>query len=276
MYKKIISLIMSGTIALGIVGCSNPKYLEKTSITKQDQQLKSKEENLSEKVENKDKLTVEEGLNKAHKYIMNNIGKDITEIYEITAQGPDDICMDLLLYDTFIGTLSMDLNSGEIVYESKYTIKELDEIRNTKNEIKTGQCYDCGEYYPVTTMKSNGRSYHCGCYAGQCENCGSSVFYEGYTIADEKFRVHQSNGYNLCSECYEIEQLELYGPKCDWCKVEIPVDCKSYTDNGEILCSNCYIQYHDTIELNKIWICSTCGRENQGEVLCECEFEALN
>ena len=33
---------------------------------------------------------------------------------------------------------------------------------NTSNE-EMGQCYDCGEFKPISEMTFNGRSYHCGC-----------------------------------------------------------------------------------------------------------------
>ena len=33
---------------------------------------------------------------------------------------------------------------------------------NTSNE-EIGQCYDCGEFKPISEMTFNGRSYHCGC-----------------------------------------------------------------------------------------------------------------
>ena len=53
------------------------------------------------------------------------------------------------------------------------------------NKEEKGQCYDCGEYYPIKDMYFNGRSYHCGCRAANeystetqeesyCGLCGDS------------------------------------------------------------------------------------------------------
>lgn len=262
-FKSIfLGLVLIG--GLGMIGCQSiqdedeVKELEKVKI----EVPVNKDEKEDEETK---QLSLEEARDIGQNWVRKNVGSDCDIQYEKFTQSEDKLVADVYqVGEIKLGFIEVDRYTGKVTYN------EINKENESKEE-NIGQCYDCGEYYPVSKMTFNGRSYHCGCYAGQCENCGSSVFYEGYTIADEKFRIHQSNGYSLCSECYEIEQLELYGPKCDWCKVEIPVDCKSYTDNGEILCSNCYIQYHDTVELNKIWICPTCGRENQGEVLCECE-----
>lgn len=105
----------------------------------------------------------------------------------------------------------------DVPSEEKETGKEkLNEEEYKKEEM--GQCYDCGEYYPVKNMTFNGRSYHCGCVDNReyCEYCSE----EGHTEESCKWKVYDE-------------------------------------------------------ELGDAWVCSNCGRENVGQVLCECELEEL-
>lgn len=99
----------------------------------------------------------------------------------------------------------------------KEEVKEPVKKEEPKKE-EMGQCYDCGEYYPVKNMTFNGRSYHCGC-------------------ADDKV---------YCGYCGEEGHTE---ESCEW---------KVYDE-----------------ELDDVWVCPNCGRENVGQVLCECELEEL-
>lgn len=78
--------------------------------------------------------------------------------------------------------------------------KEESKKSNTKKEEK-GQCYDCGEYYPVSQMEFNGRSYHCGCVA--CEVCGTRM---------KKKDVNYVDGFAMCSPCkkWHNEEMQQY------------------------------------------------------------------
>lgn len=84
-----------------------------------------------------------------------------------------------------------ELEKVKIEIESNKEEKDIDEKKEetkkegstekvNKEKVKeeeTGQCYDCGEYYPVKNMTFNGRSYHCGCVekriiCGYCDEEG--------------------------------------------------------------------------------------------------------
>lgn len=69
------------------------------------------------------------------------------------------------------------------------------------NKEEMGQCYDCAEYYPVSQMEFNGRSYHCGCVA--CEVCGTRM---------KKKDVNYVDGFAMCDPCkkWHNEEMEQY------------------------------------------------------------------
>ena len=73
-----------------------------------------------------------------------------------------------------------------------------------------GQCYDCGEYYPIKNMTFNGRSYHCGCVTEEpvektivCPNCGVSMSH------DEA--IEYQDGIEYCYDCYNSLMNEIMG-----------------------------------------------------------------
>ena len=83
----------------------------------------------------------------------------------------------------------------------KETNKETKKETNKETKVKTGQCYDCGEYYPVNEMTFDGRSYHCGCDAGYCDNCGTHILHANKCPYPE-IAMHQVDGLKLCTNCY--------------------------------------------------------------------------
>lgn len=111
-------------------------------------------------------------------------------------------------------------------------------LNGSKVEQEIGQCYDCGEYKPVDQMTFNGRSYHCGCLVGNCEACGTSVF---------KGQDKYSNGFLLCSACYQQEQDEMKQYEAE--------------PNNQIL--------YGTDEEN--YTCPDCGYTGPFGTMCDCE-----
>ena len=79
--------------------------------------------------------------------------------------------------------------------------------KETTKKTETGQCYDCGNYYPVSKMSYDGSRYHCGCLVGNCENCGTSIFKKDADVPD-KYKVVKYKGYKFCKECYNIIKQE--------------------------------------------------------------------
>lgn len=125
-------------------------------------------------------------------------------------------------------------------------------IESKKEIVEKGQCYDCGEYFPVDKMTFNGRSYHCGCANVYCEECKKEIPYnQEIVVSDQTY---------LCPSCYNKQQ------HCESCG-KVTSNLSNY--NGMKLCSDCQ---HDA-SMDETWICPDCGRENTGEVLCECEIE---
>ena len=92
----------------------------------------------------------------------------------------------------------------------KESKKEAPKKETTKKETpKTtkGQCYDCGNYYPVSKMSYDGSRYHCGCLVGNCENCGTSIFKKNADVPD-KYKVVYYKDCKFCKECYNIIKQE--------------------------------------------------------------------
>ena len=92
----------------------------------------------------------------------------------------------------------------------KESKKETTKKETTKKETpKTtkGQCYDCGNYYPVSKMSYDGSRYHCGCLVGNCENCGTSIFKKDADVPD-KYKVVYYKDCKFCKECYNIIKQE--------------------------------------------------------------------
>lgn len=142
---------------------------------------------------------------------------------------------------------------GNDTVKSKSTDKE-----------ETGQCYDCGEFKPVSKMTFNGRSYHCGCEP--CDNC---------QLRFDSKDMNNVPGGKLCDDCYEIYQLEM-SEDCDHCggydhetenchTMEVP-SC-TYCGGYDHDINNCEAKAYDE-SLGQSWICDICGEENVGEVLC--------
>ena len=85
--------------------------------------------------------------------------------------------------------------------------KKTETKKEAPNKTETGQCYDCGNYYPVSKMSYDGSRYHCGCLVGNCENCGTSIFKKDADVPD-KYKVVKYKGYKFCKECYNIIKQE--------------------------------------------------------------------
>lgn len=47
--------------------------------------------------------------------------------------------------------------------KAEYKENTCDTCNGNKSNEEIGQCYDCGEFKPISEMTFNGRSYHCGC-----------------------------------------------------------------------------------------------------------------
>lgn len=125
-----------------------------------------------------------------------------------------------------------------------YRDKNKNENKKTSNKkVEKGQCYDCGEYYPVSQMTFNGRSYHCGCVA--CEVCGTRM---------AKSDVNYVDGFAMCKPCkaWHIEEKEQWEEEqkleeeqenfsfnCDICGESIPPG-EEYGQQATVYCINCW------------------------------------
>lgn len=89
----------------------------------------------------------------------------------------------------------------------KAETKKEETKKATPKKTETGQCYDCGNYYSVSKMSYDGSRYHCGCYVGNCENCGTSIFKKDADVPD-KYKVVKYKGCKFCKECYDIIRQE--------------------------------------------------------------------
>ena len=73
---------------------------------------------------------------------------------------------------------------------------------NTTNEEEMGQCYDCGEFKPVSEMTFNGRSYHCGCRPEGYDTEGYCNLCNEYTNSLRRATLEGSQ-LNVCPSCLD-------------------------------------------------------------------------
>lgn len=235
-------LIVAGSLA--VVGCSDVNETKDGNTPmKSEQQQNSKSYDL--------------GVADAKDFVDNGGGtlKDACDIiveYQLT-EGfePEEWC------DGFLSEVSFGEKNTDTDVEDKETMLEyfnlgLDDVKESLKEQKLkdkqqqqkqekdkeGQCYDCGEYYPVDSMKFNGRSYHCGCVA--CEDCGMRF---------NKTEMRVVDGITFCTACAEVYQNEMEewnksqekfeGYNCDVCGKPIPLG----EENGiqaTVYCDDCF------------------------------------
>lgn len=162
------------------------------------------------------------GLDSMITYVQTGDMDEFEESKEITIESKE-------LYEKFRDEYASKLNVKFITNdEKKETETKKKKVKKEVKKEKTGQCYDCGEYYPVSKMTFNGRSYHCGCANVYCEECKKQIpSGEETWVGDQCY---------LCKKCFEKSSL-------------------NNTQNAET------------------WTCPNCGRQNVGEVLCDCEME---
>lgn len=182
--------------------------------------------------------------------------------------------------------VKVNINTGEMIYVPKSSGSEVKPERpledvlkeryaDTKKEdkkeekatsVEKGQCYDCGEYYPVSQMTFNGRSYHCGCVA--CELCGERM---------PKDKVRYVDGTPMCKACedwhneenaqWEKEQEQETSNGNDDFDAPVCLDCgvneSYYAESG--LCKQCAQNYSR---------CSVCGDMTHNDDLVNgmCEY----
>ena len=91
--------------------------------------------------------------------------------------------------------------------ESKKATPKKETTKKETTKTTKGQCYDCGNYYPVSKMSYDGSRYHCGCLVGNCENCGTSIFKKDADVPD-KYKVVYYKDCKFCKECYNIIKQE--------------------------------------------------------------------
>ena len=127
------------------------------------------------------------------------------------------------------------------VYGEKNTkdIKKEQVQKSNNKKEEMGQCYDCGEYYPVSQMEFNGRSYHCGCVA--CEVCGTRM---------NKKDVNYVDGFAMCVPCKKWHNEEIKQYEKEEGSSEIVESCdncgKSLTESevhgiqASVYCGNCW------------------------------------
>ena len=143
------------------------------------------------------------------------------------------------------------VENKEVETEKETETKEVKEEKAEPKKEEKGQCYDCGEYFPVKDMSFNGRSYHCGCVA--CEACGTRMH------SKKEMKTSLYTGGTICKDCYVMEQNEkqyeseeettepeVMVPMCERCG-ERPAD---YVESG--LCNQCVestgYEYGDEVE----------------------------
>ena len=73
---------------------------------------------------------------------------------------------------------------------------------STSNEEEMGQCYDCGEFKPVSEMTFNGRSYHCGCRPEGYDTEGYCNLCNEYTNSLRRATLEGSQ-LNVCPSCLD-------------------------------------------------------------------------
>lgn len=73
---------------------------------------------------------------------------------------------------------------------------------NTTNEEEMGQCYDCGEFKPVSEMTFNDRSYHCGCRPEGYDTEGYCNLCNEYTNSLRRATLEGSQ-LNVCPNCLD-------------------------------------------------------------------------
>lgn len=97
-------------------------------------------------------------------------------------------------YDKFKDNYASKLNVEVKGFQKVEEKEEKQPKKESKKKVEKGQCYDCGEYYPVSQMTFNGRSYHCGCANKYCEQCKKEIPYgEEIVMGDNCY---------LCEYCY--------------------------------------------------------------------------
>lgn len=125
--------------------------------------------------------------------------------------------------------------------DKKEEVKE-DKKEEPKKEAE-GQCYDCGEYFPIKDMTYNGRSYHYGCIP--CEACGTRIH------GKKEIKTSPYTGATLCKPCYKMEQEEME----QWEKDGESMENENLPETSAPMCVHCGERPADYVESG---LCNQC------------------
>lgn len=145
------------------------KGYEEMMNGKDQETEESKDDNKdTSKKEAKKPMSIKEAAQKATNYVRTQIGSDTDIMFEQTAQDENKLVADVINPDGELGYIEVNRYNGKITMhkqcmECAGNHFYWDCPSSQDSDQETGQCYDCGEEFPVDTMYFNGRSYHCGC-----------------------------------------------------------------------------------------------------------------
>lgn len=221
--KKLASLSIVGMLVFNMVGCDNSK----------EEQLERRIQELEQKLEEKETKEVEE------------VGEETKELEEETKEEIKIEEKKKVKEGFYIGEdgIYHCTECDAIAGKEDYNNGVCSLCGGHYNDPNYGQCYDCGEYKPISEMEFNGRSYHCGCADEDdivCAGCG---------VLMSEDEAYEFNYQLYCSNCYDEMTYESYD--------------EQYDENGYAThCYNCDssdIEYID--EYN--YICHNCGIQTQ-------------
>ena len=199
--KKLLSLILTGIIAVGMVGCSVEENAEDSSEkqVKQEQKQEVKKEQANQDTENSKKETTKKDNNSNNTSKENNTKKQTDKNIENTKEANDQICY---ICGEFVPVSDMTDIDGKVAHNECVGVSKSngDEDEEDDYYAPIGTCAKCGAdlyRYDAEYYNKNGDQicYECRFKPDYtCSQCGK----DGY---DDDGYYTDDNGNRICFEC---------------------------------------------------------------------------
>lgn len=204
--KKLLSLILTGIIAVGMVGCSVEENAEDSSEkqVKQEQKQEVKKEQANQDTENSKKETTKKDNNSNNTSKENNTKKQTDKNIENTKEEENDqICS---ICGEFVPVSDMTDVDGKVAHNECVGVSKSngDEDEEDDYYAPIGSCDECGtdlHRYDAEYYDKNGNQICLSCYQKEkskpdyyCSQCGTG----GY---DDDGYYTDDNGNRICFEC---------------------------------------------------------------------------
>lgn len=243
MNKKIVSVVMSGLLSLGLVACSNNQDLEEVNTAKQEQKLE--EEVVEDTVKDKEKSTKEKEKDEVIKDedAIEDTSKDKKEwncpICGSNYCPKDSECLnaEVCVICGDYGDLTKWTNSEGYLMITCDSCTEAMQLEDEMHRTKNYTCSTCGKMVQSNDVEWMGQCEDC-LYNYNCEYCQDTGILPGGTICDA---CH-------CRGCGELKENCICNIDPEWdpswsTKATDPVYCIhcNYANDpfGDFTCDGC-------------------------------------